>query len=78
MVPVARAQQIYRQACQGLSGYERPKLILDLPEAVGKVGMEAPGARLSDDGGIEYLSAEGRWEASERNDGAIIARSYAF
>ncbi len=70
-VSIDDSREIYRIACQSLSGYERPKLILDLPEAIGKVNAEASRIRVDEDGRVSYFD-EGEWKVSGR-DQQILA-----
>lgn len=65
-VSIEDSRKIYRIACQALSGYERPRLILDLPEAIGKVNAEASRIRVDEDGRVSYFN-EGEWSVSGRD-----------
>lgn len=71
-VSIEDARALYAEACKFLSGYERPRLILDLPEAIGKVNAEASRIQVDEIGGVRYF-IEGEWVRSQRDGEIAVA-----
>lgn len=67
-VSVKDARNLYQALRVRVSGYQLPKLILDLPEATGKVFAAEADVILNDDDSLQYRISAGEYALSQRHN----------